>query len=46
MAHTKKTRKIGLFTCILMLIGAMFGSAIFSLSGITIYEAGPASIIS
>lgn len=37
MAHTKKTRKIGLFTCILMLIGAMFGSAIFSLSGITIY---------
>lgn len=38
--------KLKLGTCITLLIGAMFGSAIFSLSGLTIYEAGPASLIS
>lgn len=43
MANTKN---LGLHTCILMLIGSMFGSAIFSLSGLTIYEAGPSALIS
>lgn len=37
---------IGLFTSVTMLIGSMIGSAIFSLSGLTIYKAGPAAILS
>lgn len=44
MENNKK--KIKLFACVFMLIGGMFGSAIFSLSGITILEAGPSAIIS
>lgn len=38
--------KIGLFTCITIIIGSMIGSAIFSLSGLTMYKAGPGAIIS
>ena len=38
--------KIGLFDSSMILIGGMIGSAIFSLSGVTILNAGPASIIS
>lgn len=41
----KKTNKIGIFTSTTTLIGGMIGSAIFSLSGITMYDAGPASVI-
>jgi amino acid transporter len=37
---------IGLGGCVAILIGGMIGSAIFSLSGLTIYEAGPAAILS
>lgn len=39
-------QKIGLFTCITIITGSMVGSAIFSLSGLTMYQAGPASILS
>ncbi len=38
--------KIGLLDSTTILIGGMIGSAIFSLSGVTILSAGPASIIS
>lgn len=38
--------KLGLGACVALLIGGMIGSAIFSLSGVTIYGAGPASILS
>ena len=37
--------KLGLTECIFILIGGMVGSAIFSLSGLTILEAGPASLL-
>ena len=37
--------KLGLTECIFVLIGGMVGSAIFSLSGLTILEAGPASLL-
>ena len=36
---------LGLVTCVTMLAGGMIGSAIFSLSGLTIYKAGPAALI-
>ncbi|MDP3448784.1 MAG: APC family permease [Eubacteriales bacterium] len=38
--------KLGLLSSTTILIGGMIGSAIFSLSGLTIMNAGPASIIS
>lgn len=38
--------KLGLLDSSTILIGGMIGSAIFSLSGVTIFNAGPASIIS
>ncbi|GMQ62191.1 APC family permease [Vallitalea maricola] len=37
---------LGLVACVTMIVGGMIGSAIFSLSGMTIYYAGPAAIIS
>ncbi len=37
---------LGLWTCVTMIAGAMIGSAIFSLSGMTIYSAGPSAIFS
>ena len=37
--------KLGLTECVFILIGGMVGSAIFSLSGLTILEAGPASML-
>jgi amino acid transporter len=42
----KDEGKLGLIACITIIIGGMIGSAIFSLSGMTIYYAGPAAIIS
>jgi APA family basic amino acid/polyamine antiporter len=39
-------KKLGLLDSSTILIGGMIGSAIFSLSGITILNAGPASILS
>ncbi len=37
--------KLGLLECVFILIGGMIGSAIFSLSGLTMLSAGPASIL-
>jgi amino acid transporter len=39
-------RKIGTFDSVNILVGGMIGSAIFSLSGVTILQAGPATILS
>ena len=38
--------KLGLVACIAIIIGGCIGSAIFSLSGMTMYYAGPSAIIS
>lgn len=43
---TEEKNKIGLFTCVTIIVGSMIGSAIFSLSGLTMYKAGPAAILS
>ncbi len=37
---------LGLLACVTMIAGGMIGSAIFSLSGLTVYQAGPSAIIS
>lgn len=37
---------LGLFTCTATIVGSMIGSAIFSLSGLTMLNAGPSAIIS
>ena len=42
----KENGKLGLLDSTTILIGGMIGSAIFSLSGMTILCAGPACIIS
>jgi APA family basic amino acid/polyamine antiporter len=39
------SKKLGLGACSALLIGGMIGSAIFSLSGLTMFQAGPASVI-
>ncbi|MCI9217477.1 APC family permease [Lachnospiraceae bacterium 42-17] len=36
---------LGLWTCVAMIAGGMIGSAIFSLSGLTIFQAGPSAVI-
>ncbi|MGE4455125.1 MAG: APC family permease [Sphaerochaeta sp.] len=41
-----KQKKLGTFDSVHLLIGGMIGSAIFSLSGMTILSAGPAAILS
>lgn len=41
-----KSKKMGLGSCVALIIGACIGSAIFSISGMTIYYAGPASVLS
>ncbi|GEM_PF-369632 len=38
--------KLGLFSCVALIVGACIGSAIFSLSGMTIFFAGPSAVIS
>lgn len=38
--------KIGFFSCIALVVGASVGSAIFSLSGLTIFFAGASAIVS
>lgn len=42
----KSDGKLGTFDSVNLLVGGMIGSAIFSLSGITIWRAGPASLVS
>ncbi len=42
----EKNNGIGLLSSVGIIAGGMIGSAIFSLSGLTMYQAGPASVIS
>jgi len=46
MSNEQNDGKLGLGAGVSILVGGMIGSAIFSLSGVTIYGAGPASILS
>ena len=46
MSNKTDTGKLGLIACITMLAGGCIGSSIFSLSGMTMYYAGPAAILS
>ena len=46
MANKTNTGKMGLIACITTLAGGCIGSSIFSLSGMTMYYAGPAAILS
>lgn len=46
MSSKTDTGKLGLTACIAMLAGGCIGSSIFSLSGMTMYYAGPAAILS
>lgn len=45
MANNRSNKRMGIVSSSFLLVGSMFGSAIFSLSGLTIYEAGPASLL-
>lgn len=45
MTNKNQGGSLGLWTCVAMIAGGMVGSAIFSLSGLTIYQAGPAAIL-
>lgn len=44
--ETEKNEKLGLWACVFFLTGGCIGSAIFSLSGMTMINGGPASILS
>ena len=46
MANKTDSGKLGLIACISTLAGGCIGSSIFSLSGMTMYYAGPAAILS
>ena len=46
MANKTDSGKLGLLACITTLAGGCIGSSIFSLSGMTMYYAGPAAILS
>ena len=46
MSEQVNDGKLGLLSATTMLIGGMIGSAIFSLSGLTMAVAGPASVLS
>ncbi|MFI3256669.1 MAG: APC family permease [Spirochaetales bacterium] len=46
MVKNNETGSLGLFSCIAIIVGAMVGSAIFSLSGLTVFLAGPSAILS
>lgn len=46
MANKTDSGKLGLIACITMLAGGCIGSSIFSLSGMTMYYAGPAAVLS
>ena len=46
MTNDSKKGGLGLLACIMILVGGMVGSAIFSLSGVTYAAAGPATILS
>jgi amino acid transporter len=44
--NEKEGGSLGLLACVTMIAGGMIGSAIFSLSGLTVYQAGPSAILS
>ncbi len=44
--NNNQNGSLGLVACVTMITGGMIGSAIFSLSGLTVYLAGPSAIIS
>ena len=46
MVDNKQGGKLGLLTCVTMIVGGMIGSAIFSLTGLTIFNAGPSALLS
>lgn len=47
MANNENNRGgLGMVACVAILVGGMIGSAIFSLSGMTMYYAGPAAVLS
>ncbi len=46
MNQKNSSPSLGLFACVTIIVGAMIGSAIFSLSGLTMYMAGPSAIVS
>ncbi len=46
MPENNQNGTLGLTTCVTMIVGGMIGSAIFSLTGLTIYNAGPSAIFS
>ena len=39
-------RKMGFLSCVALVVGACIGSAVFSISGLTIFYAGPAAVVS
>lgn len=43
---TRSSGKMGLMACTALIVGGMIGSSIFSISGLTMYYAGPSAIIS
>lgn len=45
MSNNNEGGTLGLVTCVTMIIGGIIGSAIFSLTGLTIVDAGPSSIL-
>lgn len=46
MSDNNQGGSLGLLTCVTMIVGGMIGSAIFSLTGVTIYNAGPSALLS
>lgn len=46
MSNNNQGGTLGLVTCVTMIVGGMIGSAIFSLTGLTIFNAGPSAIVS
>jgi APA family basic amino acid/polyamine antiporter len=46
MSNNNQNGSLGLLSCVTMIVGGMIGSAIFSLSGLTMYMAGPSAVLS
>ena len=44
--ETKPNGKLGLIPCVAIIVGGCIGSAIYSLSGMTMYYAGASAILS
>lgn len=46
MDNNNSGGSLGLLSCVTMIVGGMIGSAIFSLSGLTMFTAGPSAVLS